>query len=166
MYYTIKDNIKNLSWESIFCGIEKELLSPDIAVEYANYSAENSLEVSAEIIELMILDIAEKDIVLSIISNFAPKTKKCLNNCLRKLRYVILLELWQAENDKRKLSSILDKVYADFDYPSEMDSFVSYMPVKDEYDVSLHSEEENIAHLIKNFESFMQSEKEWLLSEN
>ena len=164
MYYTIKNNIKSLSWESIFCGIDKELICPDIAVEYANYSAENLLEVSAEIIELMILDIAEKDTVLSIISDFAPKTKRCLNNCLRELRYVVLLELWQEENDKRRLSSIIDQVYSDFEYPSDMDSFVSYMPAKDGYDVSSYSEEENIAQLIENFESFMQSEKEWLLS--
>lgn len=165
MYYTIKNNINFLSLESIFCGIEKELFSPDIAVEYANYYAmNNSNDVSPEMVKLMILDSVKKDEVLAIISDYAPKTRKNLNNSLRKLRYIVLLELWQTEKDIRKLSSILDEVYADFDYPTDMDSFVSYMPVNDEYDVSLHSEEENVKRLINNFEIFMQNEEKWLLN--
>ena len=165
MYYIIKDNINYLSFANIFIGIEKELLTPDIAVEYANYFSENNPQnISHETIELMILDNYEKEAVLSIIEAFAPKTKKDAHNSLRELRCIILLELLQNEKNKQKLSNWIDEVYADFDYPSDMDNFVSYMPVSGNRDTSLYNEEENINYLISNFEIFIQKEKEWLLT--
>lgn len=166
MYYIIKDNINYLSFESIFIGIEREVLTPDIAVKYANYFAENNpQDVSHETIELMILDNPEKEAVLSIIKAFAPKTKKDAYNRLRELRCIILLELLQNEKDKKKLSSRIDEVYADFDYPADMNSFVSYMPVSGSRDTSLYSEEENINYLIGNFEIFMHNERAWLITQ-
>ncbi|HFC6348968.1 TPA: DUF2247 family protein, partial [Neisseria lactamica] len=45
--------------------------------------------------------------------------------------------------------------YADFDYPEEIESFVRYMPPKDGYIPSAHSNEENIARLYVHWERYL-----------
>ena len=40
----------------------------------------------------------------------------------------------------------VEVIYADFDYPYEIESFIKYMPPSDGYDPSTHSQIENINH--------------------
>ena len=49
----------------------------------------------------------------------------------------------------------VEKIYEDFNYPEEIESFVRYMPPKDGYDPSLYSYEENLIRLFENWKSYL-----------
>lgn len=155
-----------LSWHSIYLGIEKDILSPESAISYAEKIIELNPEIDApEIIALLISENAEKDVILSlikaIISN-TPKLKNSEESDIRLLRYILLSELKENAQDSQSLLAEIENIYADFDYPTDMESFIAYMPPSDSYNTSEHSEEENIQHLIENFDSFMTNEKQQL----
>lgn len=49
----------------------------------------------------------------------------------------------------------IDMVYADFDYPEEVESLVSYMPSTDGYNPLAHTEEENKNNLHAKLVKFL-----------
>ncbi|URZ03810.1 DUF2247 family protein [Clostridium felsineum] len=77
---------------------------------------------------------------------------------IRKLRYVILNYLRSTIEDDNELLRKIEEVYADFNYPQDMEGFISYMPVKDNSYTYYH--EENKKRMINNLENFLTSEKQ------
>lgn len=51
----------------------------------------------------------------------------------------------------------VERIYADFDYPESVESFVRYMPASDGYDPAAHSHEQNVARLFENWKRFLDS---------
>ncbi len=51
----------------------------------------------------------------------------------------------------------VEKIYADFDYPESVESFVRYMPATGGYDPAAHSHEQNVARLVENWKAFLDS---------
>ncbi|MFI8718219.1 DUF2247 family protein [Stenotrophomonas sp. NPDC077464] len=49
----------------------------------------------------------------------------------------------------------VERIYADFDYPECMESFVRYMPPADGYVPESHSHDQNIARLFTNWQAFV-----------
>ena len=62
------------------------------------------------------------------------------------MRYLILDTARNSLFETNALLEFAEEVYADFDYPEDMNSFIKYMPVSDDYNPSLHTEEENLKH--------------------
>lgn len=155
-----------LSWRSIYWGIEKNILSPKNAILYAGKIIELNPEIDTpEIISLLISESTEKDVILSLIEDIISNTPELENNeesNMRLIRYIVLSELKEKIQAPDSLLSEIENIYADFDYPTDMESFIAYMPASDSYNTSEHSEEENIQHLIQNFNSFMTNEKQQL----
>lgn len=152
-----------LNWSCIYWGIQEQLIEPENAVIYANKVIENFPgEETPEIIELLIIDVAEENNVLSLIERmFSDKNE--LNNkksiAIRTLRYILLLEIQENITDNQDLLDEIENIYADFGYPSDMEGFIPYMPIQcDEYDVSKHSCQENECRLINKFNIFMSEE--------
>lgn len=76
----------------------------------------------------------------------------------RKLRLCLLLELTQQIPNKRELLEKIAEIYADFNYPEDMEEFIYYMPAKN-YDPSEYSLQENENRLINLFYNFLEEEK-------
>lgn len=76
----------------------------------------------------------------------------------RKLRFCLLLELKQTITNKRELLEKIAEIYADFNYFSDMENFIYYMPAKN-YDPTQHSLQENENRLINLFDKFLRQEK-------
>ncbi|CAH0066461.1 hypothetical protein ARC63_03895 [Stenotrophomonas geniculata ATCC 19374 = JCM 13324] len=53
----------------------------------------------------------------------------------------------------------VERIYADFDYPESLESFVRYMPASDGYDPAAHSHEQNVARLFENWKRYLDSAK-------
>jgi hypothetical protein len=51
----------------------------------------------------------------------------------------------------------VEKIYADFDYPESVESFIRYMPASGGYDPAAHSHEQNVARLFENWKAFLDS---------
>jgi len=76
-------------------------------------------------------------------------------------KWLYLNLLWLFEN-KANFSdplSEVEKIYADFDYPSNIEGFVRYMPVVDGYNPKKHSKNENEERLFKQWEKYLNNTK-------
>ena len=164
MYNINFDRHLNLvNWNCIYWGIKEELIDPQNATAYANKLIEyDSCADTPEVIELLIVDEPEKDVVLSLVESMFPDKKELQNkksSAIRMLRFILLLEIQKNVTNNQDLLEEIENIYADFDYPSDMEGFISYMPVQcDEYDVSEHSPKENEQRLVDKFNVFMYQE--------
>lgn len=152
-----------ISWDCIYWGIRKQLIEPENAVIYANKIIENNPDGDTlEIIELLIIGKADKESVLPLIERMFSDKKdleKKKSSALRMLRLILLLEIKETAIDNQGLLDEAEKIYADFDYPLDMECFISYMPVRDDkYDVSKHSLQENLQRLADKFNMFADRE--------
>lgn len=69
--------------------------------------------------------------------------------------YVLLSDVFHRKEEFEDPLGEVEKIYADFDYPEEIESFVRYMPPKDGYIPSAHTYEENIARLYSHWEHYL-----------
>lgn len=69
--------------------------------------------------------------------------------------YVLLSDVFHRKEEFEDPLGEVEKIYADFDYPEEIESFVRYMPPKDGYIPSAHTYEENIARLYFHWEHYL-----------
>lgn len=76
---------------------------------------------------------------------------------VRKLRYAILNYLNITIDDDNELLKKVEEVYADFNYPQEMEGFIAYMPAKE--NIATNSIEDNIKRMINNLDKFLIVEK-------
>lgn len=155
---------KLLSWEVIFWGIKNEIIGADSAIAYANTLIKNNVnENEALIVNVLILEDVCKDNVLRLISKAAPGDNFGEYNSLRILRYIILNDIKDSAEENDTVLDAVENVYADFDYPSDMNPLIRYIPVEnDKYDAFKHTQEENKQRLIEKFELFLKTEKQWI----
>lgn len=76
-----------------------------------------------------------------------------------KWQYCIIKYLRNQNMNFQDFSNKLDELYAEFNYPEEMDEFVSYMPVKDNYDSTEHTKEENRERILQKVDAFLDKKK-------
>lgn len=159
----IFDKIKmSVDWYMVYWGIKNKILSVDIAQEYACKKLERDDMVSEEELELA----WKSDDLEAVLKNIEqiPKFQIDFENNLleaqKKIRVAILIFLRKTEKNIVKLIEKTDMLYADFDYPQDMEKFISYMSVDDEYISTEHSLEENRNHLLNKLDSFINEQVE------
>jgi hypothetical protein len=164
----LQENNITCSFLTLLIGVKYNLLD---RVEIENYTThyllQNPEETNPCITELTFLQKNENDIAFLISQALTKKEKNIRSDSQewfiekRKLRLCLLLNLKKSIPDHRALLERIAEVYAYFDYPSDMEEFVYYMPAKN-YDPSKHSLEENEQRLIVLFNLFLEKEKEYL----
>ncbi len=70
------------------------------------------------------------------------------------------------QDDYEGLLNKVAEVYADFNYPEDMDSFINYLEPKDGFNPSQYSKEENVVRLINLFNDFLNKEHQYLQNDN
>ena len=63
--------------------------------------------------------------------------------------------LRESEKNISKLFEKINLIYEVFDYPFDMESFISYMPTDDDYIPKEHTQEENEKRLLSRLDSFI-----------
>lgn len=143
------------TWNDIYFGIKNKLLGVESVREYAIKCLEVNDEYSQEITDLAwpnddVLD------VIKMIEKILEKEKHTqICECSIKWQYCIIKNLLNDKLSFEGLTSKLDEIYADFDYPEDMEEFISYMPVKDEYKPIEHSREENKKRILDKIDIFL-----------
>jgi len=74
----------------------------------------------------------------------------------QKWLFIVLSWLWNNRASFEDPLSEVEIIYADFDYPAEIEGFVKYMPPSDGYDPSTHSQTENMNHLMENWVNYLE----------
>ena len=144
-----------LSWQDALWGYDRQLIGwSDIVAIAENcllLGSDNPMEV-----ELAGLGKSEAQLVgelLRVLASNEPDDAVISSET----KWLFLMLAWLFEN-RDSVSDPLGEVeiiYADFDYPAEIESFVNYMPVTDGYDPSKHSTEENKARLFSKWEQYL-----------
>lgn len=159
----IFDNIKmSVDWYMVYWGIKNKILNVDIAQDYVCRKMEQDDVVSEEELELA----WKSDDLVEILENieqiplFQNNLDENLIEAKNKIRVAIIIFLRKTENDIAKLIEKTDMVYADFDYPQDMENFISYMPIADEYISAKHSWEDNRKYLLNKLDIFIDEQVE------
>jgi hypothetical protein len=156
--FSFINGILPLNWEEIYWGYERHFLGwKDIfdfseqklstSVEDKNAEEENELcwigKDEIYKIEELVKKLATKDQA----ENKAVIEKKWLFLCLK--------WLYENRNSFEDPLGYVEQIYADFDYPPEIEDFVRYMPVTNGYEPSKHSKVENENRLLNLWVGFL-----------
>ncbi|MFJ7637793.1 DUF2247 family protein [Peribacillus sp. NPDC097224] len=165
-----KQNKINYDWRTLYIGLKLDVIKysdiTDYAVEYlTNYpdtSNQNIIQLAWGGDELDYESLLETILKESDISDLDLDSRRSHLE-KRKWRFGILDSLkMRYQDDFEELLNKVAEVYADFDYPKDMESFIHYLAPKDGFNPSQYSKEENEVRLINLFTVFLNQEKQYL----
>ncbi len=124
----LSDKIKAWTWQELLFGLSNNIIEVDDIIDYVNdlilKKNNNDLDSLIEII------IADRDKVESIVKKLASNENKQYEEIIiSKWIFLIIYHLYISKNSN--INNIIDNIYCDFNYPSDIDYLVSYMPKED-----------------------------------
>jgi hypothetical protein len=145
----------DLSWKEAAWGYHHKYLGWSDVVELACDRLAAG-EDDAAVVELAGVVKSDAHEVGQLIDKLVSKTIDS-DEEFTKAKWLYLNLAWLFENQTTVDDSLeaIEIIYADFEYPEEITSFVRYMPVTDGYDPSAHTAEENQARLIEKWQSYL-----------
>ncbi|NUE67741.1 DUF2247 family protein [Snodgrassella sp. ESL0253] len=152
MSNNITKNNVSLNWQDVLWGYEHHFLEWQEVVNYANDKVTNESNYDESIIELSMINETTIFNIESLLKKIV-KVDHCYST--EKWLYIILLDLFNKQKELDDPLGRVEEIYENFDYPEEIESFVRYMPVSDDYDPSKHTNDENINRLYSNWENYL-----------
>ncbi|MFR1807541.1 MAG: DUF2247 family protein [Pygmaiobacter massiliensis] len=155
----------NITWHDIYLGLKKDFLNLEDVRDYALRCLESEANSCEEINDLAWKN-DDKTFVFSCIEKII-KNKGIVNDeeSKSKWQYCIIKSLRDSILNYQELSSKLDELYADFDYPEDMEEFISYMPIKDGYNPAKHSKEDNIQRIMNKIDLFLDKKQKLITTD-
>ena len=155
-----------LTWKEIHWGYENRLLGWSAPIDFACdkliAGSDNSLEV-----ELSGLQKSEShqvgDLIRKLAEAEAPQSEDTIK---RKWLFLRLSLLFDKRDEISNPLRIVETIYADFNYPPEIQQFVAFMPPIDGYDPSKYTLAENEARLFELWRVFLEREQRLLIEHN
>lgn len=144
-----------LSWRDALWGYEHQMIGwsaiVDLATDRLCAGSNNPLE-----IELAGLTKMETYQVGDLLRKLAsPLSEEDSALAQRKWLYLFLAWLFENRTSVPDPLGEVEIIYADFDYSSEIESFVRYMPIIDGYDPSAHTKDENENRLFEKWQEYL-----------
>jgi hypothetical protein len=144
----------SLNWGDSLWAYKRELLTwrdlIQIATERVQSGSDSELEIE--------LANVSKDLVWKV-SELAQALAEQGGNSeeASKLKWLFLCLAWAYENRERIPDplAVVETIYADFDYPSTIESFVRFLPPTDGYDPAQFSQEQNHQRLMTKWSEFL-----------
>jgi hypothetical protein len=133
-----------LSWDEILYGIENSFIGAKTAVDFAIDRISKKDSTNQKELELAGLLKDEFYKISDLVTGLAENEERRNENEI-KMKWLFLILSWVYVNREQYEDplGIVEKLYADFDYPEEISEFVRYMPVQGDYNPGDHSQEEN-----------------------
>ncbi|SFS54861.1 hypothetical protein SAMN04488601_1011568 [Paenibacillus sp. 453mf] len=153
--YEYVDKLTNLTWNDVSFAIENGFMSRISAIEHAFEIISKEPNPSKDVIDLTWLK--DDKGVLYYLDRIISSTERDYNGSKKKFLYLILSWLYEHKTQYSDPLGMVEVIYADFDYPTEISEFVRYMPsqkpISDLY-------EENIAQLFREWKSYLTHEED------
>lgn len=151
-----------LSWRDMLWGYKRRLIEESSVIAMAQdrllCGSNDPLEV-----ELASLRKSEIQEVGELLCNMAGKEPEVAGAAsAKKWLFLVLAWLFEQRSSVSDPFCEINSIYADFDYPPEIEGFVSYMPPSDGHDPLKHSKEENESRLLSKWEQFLFAAKQEL----
>lgn len=145
----------DVSWIDVVYGISKKYANFTLAIAYANkvVSLGNYSDLEFRVSCVDVNDSDEVDQLINEICGFEFLSDEVAQK--EKWLFIVLYWLWINRFSFDKPLDVVEFIYSDFDYPEEIESFVSYMPPKDDYDPSIYSYEENLNHMMNKWKGYI-----------
>lgn len=149
--YAFVAGLLDLSWRDIDYGLERQLISPKVAIELAADRLGRNASVTPE--EIALAALPDDAPVIGVVKRLASTEPPCSVDEM-KSRWLYIALRWLFENRTRVGDplSLVDEMYADFEYPEEIASFVRYMPM---VGPDLGSREKNEARLYEYWKAYL-----------
>ncbi|USK65560.1 DUF2247 family protein [Peribacillus frigoritolerans] len=169
-----KQNKIKYDWRTLYAGLELNLIEYSDIVNYAVEFLANHPEISNQNIIQLAWGVDDFDYENLLVDILKESHINDLNLDAdvwqfekRKWRIGILAYLkMKHQDDYEGLLKKVAEVYADFNYPEDMDSFINYLEPKDGFNPSQYSKEENVVRLINLFNDFLNKEHQYLQNDN
>ena len=145
-----------LSWCDVKWGYENNFITSEVPIKKAEKNVLTGSYTNSEL-ELSFVIPGESNYVAPFLKELCTEFDQ-ENNSTTKQKWllIILTWLWNNRNNFEDPLSEVEIIYADFDYPSEIEGFIKYMPPSDGYDPSTQSEMENINHLMGKWKNYLE----------
>jgi hypothetical protein len=125
----------------------------DLAIHRLPLRSDNSLE-----LELSTLGKDETARIGELLRALAQTmTDADLTTAREKWVYLLLSSLYRRRDEIADPLAEVESIYADFDYPETLMSFVRYMPPSDGYKPDQHTADENKMRLFKNWKRYLET---------
>lgn len=150
--YEFASKIVCFNWREVLTAIERQFVSRQFAIDFAMAKLAVLDEYPDALVDLASLN--KNDDIHPFIDNLAV-LDEAPNDAEEKLLYFVLAWLYETKDSYDDPLSIVEEVYADFDYPEHISGFIKYMP-SDEPD--LGSVEKNCARLVEMWNHFLEEQ--------
>ena len=162
MYQTVIFNEVQipLDWFIIYFCIENDFFNPNVIDEYLMQKIDTGNILSNDESSLLLLDRSNKETVLNALNKFSELSKNFDENILiakEKTKFAIISYLRKHENNLSILFDEIDNLYANLDYPEDMENFVSYMPIDENISKNFQNNKDFELNILKNIDMFLSS---------
>lgn len=148
----------HLSWCDVKWGYENNLITSDVPIKKAENIVLTGSYTNPEL-ELSFVIPGESDHVASFLEELCSESEQEDDPTIKqKWLFILLSWLWNNRNSFEDPLAEVEIIYADFDYPPEIEGFIKYMPPSDGYDPSIHSQMENTNHLMDKWRNYLEKE--------
>lgn len=143
-----------LNWADLLWGYRKALLTWKDLVKVAE---KNIMAGSDDALEIELAGVDKESVwnVAMLAEKLAERSPSSESVVKRKWLFLTLAWAYECRLELNDPLGRVEDVYADFDYPPEIESFVRYMPPTDGYVPSQHSMEENHQRLMGKWKEFL-----------
>lgn len=152
------ENNIHLDWFILYFCIENDLLNPNTVDEYLTQKINSGYILSENESNILLLDDLSKEKVLNAIKKIPDLSKNFDENILiakEKTKFAIISYLRKYENNLSILFEKIDNLYADLDYPEDMENFVSYMPINENISKNFQTHKDFELNILKNIDTFL-----------
>lgn len=153
-YSFVREHI-GLSWRDALWGYEHQLIGwsviVDLATERLGAGSDDPLEI--ELASLTKMETYQVGDLLRKLASASPEENVVIAQ--RKWLYLLLALLFENKENVPDPLGEVETIYADFDYPPEIEGFVRYMPVTDAYDPSAHTKDQNENRLFGKWREYL-----------
>ncbi|WP_081412736.1 DUF2247 family protein [Fictibacillus gelatini] len=165
-----KQNKINYDWKTIYVGLKLDLIKYGDITNYAVEFLSSHPEANNQNIIQLAWGGDDFDYESLLVNILKESNIDDLNLDadvwqfeIRKWRFALLTYLKMIHHDDfEKLLDKVAEVYADFNYPEDMDSFINYLAPNDDFNPSQYSQEKNVIRLVNLFNDFLNREQKIL----
>lgn len=147
-------SMASLSWRDVAWAYRSGFLTWRDVQKYADEQVKSGV-VNPLVAELPSIGKENLWRLSELLDTLAARDVGAIEATKEKWLFICLEWVYQNRNKYKNPLTLVEEIYADFDYPSEIESFVSYMPPLDGYDPSQFSHEENVRRLMQKWGEYL-----------
>ncbi len=160
-------NRTNLTWQEVRYGHARKWLGWKDVANVAIKKIQRKAEIGQVEIELSELTKETAWRVSELLDRIASsETPEAESDIRRKWLFIVLNWLYENQSSYEDPLREVEVVYAEFDYPEEMKSFVRFLPPSDGYRPQDHSKEENVARIFDLWRRFIEQNRAMYLPDD